>query len=143
MIKILVWTEGDPAPGQIAAGYFRFYGHAYLEVFHTDVAGAVADPSAVQVMAEDGIDITSLESSTPDSLDPAEFQYVLVPESIPNHHLSSGWKKQSRLIRLPGYHSPGQKGTLAEEQLQQLRDAREEIKKYVLKFIGKEIMSDI
>ena len=58
MKKILVLCTGNSARSQIAQGYLQYFAGERAKVYSAGVAPHGVNPLAIQVMAEDGIDIS-------------------------------------------------------------------------------------
>ncbi|MFC5410274.1 arsenate reductase ArsC [Larkinella bovis] len=77
MKKILVLCTGNSARSQMAQGYLQHFAHGRAVVYSAGVAPKGVNPLAVQVMAEDGIDISHHTSNAVDDYAGLSFDYVL------------------------------------------------------------------
>lgn len=66
--KVLFLCTGNSCRSQIAEGYARTLKSDSLEAFSAGIVAHGQNPKAIKVMAEDGIDITTQESKTLQSL---------------------------------------------------------------------------
>ena len=77
MKNLLILCTGNSCRSQIAEGYFRYLGGEYLTVFSAGVETHGVNPRAIQVMAEDGIDISSHASNHVDEFLNIPMDYVI------------------------------------------------------------------
>ncbi len=77
MIRILVLCTGNSARSQLAEGYLQHFAGNRAEVYSAGVAPHGVNPLAVQVMAEDGIDIAHHTSNHADEYLDIPFDYVI------------------------------------------------------------------
>ena len=63
MKNILVLCTGNSCRSQIAEGYLRFYAQGKALIYSAGIETHGVNPKAIQVMAEDGIDISSHTSN--------------------------------------------------------------------------------
>ena len=75
--RILVLCVGNSCRSQMAEGYIRFYAKDKAEVYSAGVETHGVNPKAIQVMKEDGIDISSHTSNHVDEYQNEKFHYVL------------------------------------------------------------------
>ena len=131
MKKILVLCTGNSARSQMAQGYLHYFAVDRAQVYSAGVAPHGVNPLAIQVMAEDGIDISHHTSNHADEYLDIPFDYVITvcdnareqcpffPSSAENLHHS---------FPDPG-HTPG------EDALTSFRRVRDLIKLYSQEFI--------
>lgn len=67
-IRVLFLCTGNSCRSQIAEGYARALKHESIDAYSAGIVAHGQNPRAIQVMAEDGIDITSQHSKTLRSL---------------------------------------------------------------------------
>jgi arsenate reductase len=75
--KILVLCTGNSCRSQIAHGYLNFLGNNQLEVYSAGIETHGVNPKAIQVMKEDGIDISHHTSNNVNEYANLEFDFVL------------------------------------------------------------------
>lgn len=135
-IRILVLCTGNSCRSQMAEGYFRHLGGPNLEVFSAGAEAHGLNPRAVQVMREDGVDISGHTSDTVDQYAGQTFDYVItVCDSVRER---CPWFP-ARIRRL--HHSfpdPAQASGTEEEVMAAFRRVRDDIKAFVLEFLEKE-----
>ena len=131
MKKILVLCTGNSARSQMAEGYLQYFADSRAEVYSAGVAPHGVNPLAIQVMAEDGIDISHHTSNHADEYVPIPFNYVITvcdnaQEQCP-YFPSAG-----ELIH-HSFPDPGH--TVGEDKLTSFRRVRDLIKVYCQEFI--------
>lgn len=77
MKRILVLCTGNSARSQMAEGYLQTFAGNRAEVFSAGVAPHGVNPLSIQVMAEDGIDISHHTSNHVDEYTAIPFDYVI------------------------------------------------------------------
>ncbi len=77
MKRILVLCTGNSARSQMAHGYLQHFAGNNAEVFSAGVAPYGVNPLAVQVMAEDGIDISHHTANHVDEYAALPFDFVI------------------------------------------------------------------
>lgn len=77
MKHILVLCTGNSARSQMAHGYLQAFAGNLTKVYSAGVAPHGVNPLSIQVMAEDGIDISHHTSNHVDEYLDVEFDYVL------------------------------------------------------------------
>ena len=133
--KILVLCTGNSCRSQIAEGYLRHYAGNKAEVYSAGVETHGVNPKAIQVMKEDGIDISHHTSNNITEYLNIDFDYVITvcdnaKERCP--YFPSSAKKFHYNFPDPA------KATGTEEQImKQFRSVRNEIKNYCREFVKK------
>jgi len=77
MKKILVLCTGNSCRSQIAEGYLRHFGGDKAIIYSAGIETHGVNPKAIQVMAEDGIDISEHTSNNIDEYMGIDFDYVI------------------------------------------------------------------
>jgi len=77
MKKILVLCTGNSCRSQIAEGYLKYFSKGKAEVYSAGVEAHGLNPRAVQVMKEDGIDISKQTSNKVDEYMKIPFDFVI------------------------------------------------------------------
>jgi len=77
MKKILVLCTGNSCRSQIAEGYLRHFGGDKAIIYSAGIETHGVNPKAIQVMAEDGIDISKHTSNNIDEYMGIDFDYVI------------------------------------------------------------------
>ena len=77
MKKVLVLCTGNSCRSQIAEGYLRHFAGDQAEVYSAGVETHGVNPKAIQVMSEDGIDISGHTSNHIDEYADIDFDRVI------------------------------------------------------------------
>lgn len=77
MKKILVLCTGNSCRSQIAEGYLRHFAGDKAQVYSAGVEIHGVNPEAVQVMKEDGMDISGHTSNHIDEFQDIDFDFVI------------------------------------------------------------------
>ncbi|GAB3044590.1 arsenate reductase ArsC [Spirosoma foliorum] len=131
MKKILVLCTGNSARSQMAEGYLQHFAGDRAQVYSAGVAPHGVNPLAIQVMAEDGIDISHHTSNHADEYVQIPFDYVITVcdnarEQCP--YFPTAGEMIHHSFPDPG-HTPG------EDKLTSFRRVRDLIKTYSQEFI--------
>lgn len=131
MTRILVLCTGNSARSQMAEGYLQFFAGDRADVYSAGVAPHGVNPLSIQVMAEDGIDISHHTSNHVDEYTAIPFEYVITVcdnarEQCPFFPSSAEMIHHS--FPDPG-HQPGV------DALASFRQVRDQIKLFAKEFI--------
>jgi arsenate reductase len=77
MKNILVLCTGNSCRSQIAEGYLRHFANNKANIYSAGIETHGVNPKAIQVMAEDGIDISQHTSNNIDDYLNIPFNYVI------------------------------------------------------------------
>ncbi len=132
MKTILVLCTGNSARSQMAHGYLQYFAGNRATVYSAGVAPHGVNPLAVQVMAEDGVDISHHTSNHVDEYVTLPIDYVITVcdnarEQCP--YFPSSAQQIHHGFTDPS-HAPG------EDRLAQFRVVRDQIKAYTEPFIN-------
>lgn len=133
MKKILVLCTGNSCRSQMAEGYLRHFAGDKAEVCSAGVETHGVNPGAVEVMAEDGIDISGHTSNNIEEYRDIEFDFVITvcdnaKERCP--FFPSTARKFHH-----NFPDPAKATGTKDEIQQQFRDVRRQIKDYSKAFI--------
>ena len=137
MKRVLVLCIGNSCRSQMAEGYLRFYGSGKAQYCSAGLINHGINPSAIQVMSEDSIDISSHIAKDIEHFRGQHFDYILsvcegealdIPDFVTADHYLC-------------YHvaDPAAFVGTKEATLDKFREVREILKTHMLKFIGKEL----
>lgn len=121
----------------MAEGYLRHFVEAAgrdAEVFSAGIEAHGLNHIAVQVMQEDGVDISRHESETIEDLPDVEFAYVITVCDNANEHCPYYPGTTTRIHH--SFRDPASATGSEEEVLGVFREVRNEIKAYAEQFIG-------
>jgi arsenate reductase len=117
----------------MAEGYLRHFGGPRLEVFSAGLEAHGLHPLAVQVMREDGVDISNHTSDTIEKYLDMEFDYVI---TVCDNARERCPLFPARVCRLhQGFSDPAQVSGSDKEVLAAFRQVRDDIKEFVLDFL--------
>ena len=134
MKKILVLCTGNSCRSQIAEGYLRHFAGDKAEVYSAGVETHGVNPRAIQIIGEDGIDISQHTSNNVIEYKDIDFDYVITVcdnarERCP--YFPANAKKFHYNFPDPA------KATGTEQQImQQFREVRKIIRKYCKEFVA-------
>ncbi len=77
MKKVLVLCTGNSCRSQIAEGYLRYFANGKAEIYSAGIETHGVNPRAIEVMKEDGIDISHHTSNHIDEYKNIDFDYVI------------------------------------------------------------------
>lgn len=137
MKRILVLCTGNSCRSQMAEGYLRHFAGEKAEVYSAGIETHGVNPRAIEIMAEDGIDIFGHTSNNINEYRTLNFDYVITvcdnaKETCPFfptlaekfHH---------------NFPDPAKATGNEEEIKQQFRAVREQIKDYCRSFVEQHI----
>lgn len=139
MKKVLVLCSGNASRSQMAEAYLNVYGEGYGIYVSAGVEAREIDPLTIQVMAEDNIDITDYQSKSYHQFTDQTFDYLIVVSDKAHEALPDVAIQASKQFQYP-IPDPATAPQSGEERLSYFREIRETVKKYILKFIGQEIL---
>ncbi|TWI94189.1 arsenate reductase [Mucilaginibacter frigoritolerans] len=141
MKNVLVLCTGNSCRSQIAEGYLRFFAGDNAHIYSAGIETHGVNPKAIQVMAEDGIDISKHTSNNVDEYQHINFDYVITvcdnaKENCPYfptlaqkfHH---------------NFPDPAKATGNADEVMNEFRKVREMIKIYSKAFVESHIINPI
>jgi arsenate reductase len=145
MKKILVLCTGNSARSQLAQAYLQYFAGDRAEVYSAGVNPKGVNPVAIQVMAEDGIDISHHTSNHADEYTGIAFDYVITVcdnarEQCP--YFPSAGELIHHSFSDPGHTTPA--GTPEQDRPEEdletsFRRVRDEIKDYSRDFISQKL----
>ena len=138
MKKVLVLCTGNSCRSQIAQGYLQHFAGDSAEVYSAGVETHGVNPKAIQVMAEDGIDISQHTSNHIDEYQEVSFDKVITvcdnakercpffPTSADKFHYN--------------FPDPAKATGTPEEVIEEFRRVREMIKEYAEAFVKEQLV---
>ncbi|MBC3788444.1 arsenate reductase ArsC [Spirosoma utsteinense] len=142
MKKILVLCTGNSARSQMAEGYLQYFAGSRALVYSAGVAPHGVNPLAIQVMAEDGIDISHHTSNHADEYVQIPFDFVITVcdnarEQCP--YFPTAGEMIHHSFPDPGHTAPAdtpEGDRPDEDKLTSFRQVRDLIKTYSQEFIN-------
>ena len=132
-LRILFLCTGNSCRSQMAEGLCRTLRDDRIDAYSAGIETHGLNPSAVSVMAEIGVDISSHRSETLDDLDVDDFDYV-VTVCGHAHESCPVFPGATRVVHR-GFDDPPRLAANAideEDALRHYRRVRDEIRDYVL-----------
>jgi len=133
MKNILVLCTGNSCRSQLAEGYLRFFADDKANVYSAGIETHGVNPKAVQVMAEEGIDISNHTSNHVDEYKDIQFDQVITvcdnakeacpffPGNVERFHFN--------------FPDPAKATGSPEEIMNEFRRVRDMIKLYTAQFV--------
>lgn len=137
MIRILVLCTGNSTRSQMAHGYLQHFAGDRADVVSAGVETHGLNPKAVQVMAEDGIDISHHTSTLVDQYADLPIDYVITVCDHANERCPLWTGKANRIHR--NFTDPSKTIGTPEQVMATYRTVRNEIREFSRKFVEKEL----
>jgi arsenate reductase len=137
MKKMLVLCTGNSCRSQIAEGYLRHFAGDKATIYSAGIETHGVNPKAIQVMAEDGIDISKHTSNNIDEYMEIDFDYVITvcdnaKENCPYFPTRAKMFHQN-------FPDPAKATGTPNEIMNEFRKVREMVKAYSKSFIADHI----
>ena len=133
MKKILVLCTGNSCRSQIAEGYLKHFAGDKAEVYSAGVETHGVNPKAIQVMKEDGIDISHATSNNVNEYRQIDFDYVITVCDNAKERCPVFPSKAKKFHY--NFPDPAKAKGTEEEVMNQFREVRDEIKNYCKQFV--------
>ena len=136
--NILVLCTGNSCRSQMAEGYLKFFSGSKANILSAGIETHGVNPIAIQVMSEDGIDISFHTSNNIQDYNKIDFHHII---TVCNHASNNCPQISSNALR---YHfdipDPAKKTGTEEEIIKEFRIVRDMIKEYTEKFALKHLL---
>lgn len=139
MKNILVLCTGNSCRSQIAEGYLRFFAGDEARVYSAGIETHGVNPKAVQVMADDNIDISGHTSNHVDEYLSIPFDYVITVCDNANEACPFFPGKVERFHQ--NFPDPAKATGTTEEVMDEFKKVRNMIKAYAADFIRDHVKS--
>lgn len=133
MKNILVLCTGNSCRSQIAEGYLHYYAEDKANIYSAGIETHGVNPKAVQVMAEDHIDISKHTSNHVDEYINIPFDYVITVCDNANEACPFFPGKVERFHQ--NFPDPAKAKGTDEEVMNEFRRVRDMIKTYSYDFV--------
>ncbi|MFD2570652.1 arsenate reductase ArsC [Spirosoma soli] len=137
MKTILVLCTGNSTRSQMAHGYLQHFANGRAEVLSAGVETHGLNPKAVQVMAEDGVDISSHTSNLVDEYASRKIDYVITVCDNANERCPVWIGRAHRLHQ--NFEDPSKVTGDDETVMANYRRVRNQIKQFSQSFIDQYI----
>jgi arsenate reductase len=121
----------------MAEGYIRHFGNAQVDVYSAGIEAHGVNPRAIQVMKEDGIDISNHTSNTVEEFEGLKFDIVITVCDNANEHCPY-FPGPARKFH-QNFPDPAKANGSEEEIMIAFRQVRDEIEAYFKNFLKVEI----
>lgn len=135
--NILFLCTGNSCRSQMAEGYGRIFLGDRYNVYSAGIEKHGMNPYMVQVMTEDGIDVSNQYSKTVSEIGEVDFD-VVVTVCGDSNETCPAYLKKTYLIH-KGFDDPAKFIGSEEEKLEFFRKVRDQIKYYIKNELTKEI----
>ena len=138
MKKILILCQYNTARSQMAEGYLKFFAGNRALIHSAGYENKNLHPLAFDIMDEDNIDIKEQHPKLAANLLKNKYDFLITLGPDIPHSLLKQVRAKKRL------HLDVEDPTLAPDSIEHsFREVRETIKKFILKFIGQELMDPV
>jgi arsenate reductase len=137
MKNILVLCTGNSCRSQIAEGYLRLFAQGKAVIYSAGIETHGVNPKAIQVMAEDHIDISGHTSNHVDEYLSVPFDYVITVCDNANEACPFFPGQVKRFHY--NFPDPAKAAGTPEEVMNEFRRVRDMIKTYAFNFISKNV----
>lgn len=133
MKNILVLCTGNSCRSQIAEGYLRHFAGDKAVIYSAGIETHGVNPKAIQVMAEDGIDISHHTSNNVGEYADIPFDYVITV--CDNAKENCPWFPTTAERFHHNFTDPAKATGTVEQVMDEFRKVRNEIKAYAEDFV--------
>jgi arsenate reductase len=137
MKRILVLCTGNSCRSQMAEGYLQHFAKGKAKVYSAGIEKHGVNPRAVEVMKEDGINISHHTSNNVDEYRDIDFDYVITVCDNANEQCPV-FPSTAKKFHYD-FPDPAKVTGTEEEILQQFRNVRDEIKNYCQTFVSENL----
>ncbi|NTS40447.1 arsenate reductase ArsC [Flavisolibacter sp. BT320] len=134
MKKILVLCTGNSCRSQIAEGYLKQFAAGKADVYSAGVETHGVNPKAIQVMQEDGIDISQHTSNNVIEYRDIDFDFVITVCDNAKERCPY-FPSRAKLFHY-NFPDPAKATGTQEQVMQQFREVRDMIKRYSQEFVA-------
>ena len=131
--KAIILCTGNSCRSQIAEGYLRNLAGNIFEVTSAGLNPSIVNPKAIQVMAEDNIDISSHSSKNVDQFMGQKFDYIITVCDNAKEHCPVFPGSGKRIHW--SFRDPADATGTEDEILEVFRTVRDQIKKKLTEFV--------
>lgn len=137
MKNVLVLCTGNSCRSQLAEGYLKYFAQNNAKIYSAGIEVHGVNPRAIQIMAEDGIDISSQTSNNIEEYFDVPFDYVI---TVCDHAKESCPYFPTKAIKLHHNFPDPAKATGTETEIMaQFKITRELIKAYMQDFVNENL----
>ena len=137
MKRILVLCTGNSCRSQMAEGYLKQFGGNKAEVYSAGIEAHDINAKAVQIMKEDGIDISHQTSNNVNEYRNIDFDFVITVCDNAKEHCPVFPSTAKKFHQ--NFPDPAKATGTAEEIKKQFRQVRNAIKNYCKQFVSENL----
>ena len=137
MKKILVLCTGNSCRSQMAEGYLKHFAGNKADVYSAGVEAHGVNPKAIQVMKEDGVDISRHTSNTVNEYRSIDFDYVITVCDNAKEKCPYFPSKSQKFHH--NFPDPAKATGTEQKMMMQFRKVRDMIKAYSEKFVAENL----
>jgi arsenate reductase len=137
MKKILVLCTGNSCRSQIAEGYLRYFAGEKAQIYSAGTETHGVNPKAIEVMAEDQIDISEHTSNHVSEYSAIGFDVLITV--CDNAKESCPYFPSNAIKFHYNFLDPAKATGTKEEVMEQFRGVRDMIKKYAQNFVNENL----
>lgn len=137
MKKVLILCTGNSCRSQIAEGYIRHFANNRAEVYSAGIETHGVNPKAIEVMKEDGIDISQHTSNNINEYRDIDFDYVITVCDNAKENCPV-FPSHARMFH-HNFPDPAKAIGTKEEVMQEFRKVRDMIRDYSRDFVRENI----
>jgi arsenate reductase len=141
MKRVLVLCTGNSSRSQMAEGYLKFYAEGKFEVYSAGLEDHGINPLTIFSMNDDNIDVSVQFSKSIHNFHGEHFDYLISVCEASREDVAR-YVSFDKFIHYDIIDPAGVEGTTSEKESIFLQ-VREEIKRCVLKFLGKELYEKV
>jgi arsenate reductase len=137
MKNILVLCTGNSCRSQIAEGYLRKYAGDKAHVYSAGIETHGVNPKAIQVMAEDGVDISKHTSNNADEYIHIQFDHIITVCDNANENCPYFPGKAQRFHH--NFPDPAKAKGSPEQVMDEFKRVRDLIRSYCKEFVAEHL----
>ncbi|MGN6639654.1 MAG: arsenate reductase ArsC [Mucilaginibacter sp.] len=137
MKNILVLCTGNSCRSQIAEGYLRKYAGDKAHVYSAGIETHGVNPKAIQVMAEDGVDISKHTSNHADEYIHIQFDHIITVCDNANENCPYFPGKAQRFHH--NFPDPAKAKGSPEQVMDEFKRVRDLIRSYCKEFVAEHL----
>jgi len=139
MKNVLVLCTGNSCRSQIAEGYLRHFAGDKAKIYSAGIETHGVNPKAIEIMKRDGIDISKHTSNNINEYLGINFDFVI---TVCDNAKESCPYFATKAVKLHyNFPDPAKAKGTEDEVMEQFRNVREMIRKYIQNFVNQNLKS--
>lgn len=137
MKNVLVLCTGNSCRSQIAEGYLRYFAFDKANSYSAGIQTHGVNPKAIEIMKKDGIDISKHTTNNINEYLDIDFDFVI---TVCDKAKQSCPYFPTKAVKLHyNFPDPGKAEGTDQEIMEQFREVREMIRKYIKNFVNESL----